>query len=48
LHLHAREIVVPLDLDCAPIGVVAPIPPHMRVALSTCGWEDNRQMQAAE
>jgi len=39
LHLHAREIVVPLSKNRAPIRVVAPAPQHMRVALAACGWE---------
>jgi tRNA pseudouridine32 synthase / 23S rRNA pseudouridine746 synthase len=40
LHLHAREVVVPLYRNRAPIRVVAPIPAHMRAALSECGWRD--------
>jgi tRNA pseudouridine32 synthase/23S rRNA pseudouridine746 synthase len=38
LHLHAREIVVPLYKNKAPIHVVAPVPPHMRATLKECGW----------
>ena len=38
LHLHAREIVVPLYKNRAPIRVTAPVPPHMREQLSQCGW----------
>jgi tRNA pseudouridine32 synthase/23S rRNA pseudouridine746 synthase len=38
LHLHAREIVVPLYKNRAPIRVTAPVPPHMRGRLSACGW----------
>jgi tRNA pseudouridine32 synthase/23S rRNA pseudouridine746 synthase len=38
LHLHAREIVVPLYKNRAPIRVVAPIPVHMHRALNQCGW----------
>jgi tRNA pseudouridine32 synthase / 23S rRNA pseudouridine746 synthase len=37
LHLHAREIVVPLYKNRSPIRVGAPLPPHMRAALSACG-----------
>jgi tRNA pseudouridine32 synthase/23S rRNA pseudouridine746 synthase len=40
LHLHAREVVVPLYKNRPPIHVVAPIPAHMRTALSQCGWRD--------
>jgi len=38
LHLHAREVVVPLYKNRAPIHVVAPAPEHMRAALTACGW----------
>ncbi len=38
LHLHAREIVVPLYKNRAPIRVVAPMPEHMRERLALCGW----------
>jgi len=40
LHLHAREVIVPLYKNRAPIGVVAPVPPHMRAALMQCGWKE--------
>ena len=40
LHLHAREVVVPLYKNRAPICVVAPVPQHMRVALEQCGWKE--------
>jgi tRNA pseudouridine32 synthase / 23S rRNA pseudouridine746 synthase len=46
LHLHAREVVVPLYKNRAPISVVAPVPQHMRVALEQCGWK--AEAQAAE
>jgi tRNA pseudouridine32 synthase / 23S rRNA pseudouridine746 synthase len=38
LQLHAREIVVPLYKNRAPIQITAPVPPHMRERLSACGW----------
>jgi tRNA pseudouridine32 synthase / 23S rRNA pseudouridine746 synthase len=38
LHLHAREIVVPISKNRPPVRVTAPVPPHMREALATCGW----------
>jgi tRNA pseudouridine32 synthase/23S rRNA pseudouridine746 synthase len=42
LHLHAREVVIPLYKNRAPIRVVAPVPEHMRARLIACGWiEDN-------
>jgi len=39
LHLHAREIVVPLYKNRAPIRVTAPVPSHMRENLMRCGWD---------
>jgi tRNA pseudouridine32 synthase/23S rRNA pseudouridine746 synthase len=48
MHLHAREIVVPLYKNRAPIRVVAPAPVHMRAALAACGWKDDAEAQAAE
>jgi len=48
LHLHAREIVVPLYKNRAPIRITAPVPPHMRAALSACGWPGESETQAAE
>ncbi len=38
LHLHAREVVVPLYKNREPIRVSAPVPPHMIDALKACGW----------
>jgi tRNA pseudouridine32 synthase/23S rRNA pseudouridine746 synthase len=38
LHLLSREIVVPLYKNKPPIHVTAPVPPHMREALMSCGW----------
>jgi tRNA pseudouridine32 synthase/23S rRNA pseudouridine746 synthase len=38
LHLHAREVVVPLYPKREAIRVVAPAPAHMRAALAACGW----------
>ena len=37
LHLHAREVVVPLPKD-RPTRVVAPVPAHMQHKLAICGW----------
>jgi len=39
LHLHAREIVVPLYKNREPIRVTAPPPLHMYDRLLACGWE---------
>jgi tRNA pseudouridine32 synthase/23S rRNA pseudouridine746 synthase len=38
LHLHAREIVVPLYKNRPPIRVEAPVPAHMHERLKACGW----------
>jgi tRNA pseudouridine32 synthase/23S rRNA pseudouridine746 synthase len=38
LHLHAREVVVPLYKNRAPIQVSAPVPLHMHERLRACGW----------
>jgi tRNA pseudouridine32 synthase / 23S rRNA pseudouridine746 synthase len=38
LNLHAREIVVPLYKNRAPIQVTAPVPAHMQERLRACGW----------
>jgi tRNA pseudouridine32 synthase/23S rRNA pseudouridine746 synthase len=43
LHLHAREVVVPLYKNRAPIRVVAPIPAPIRAALSQCGWRNESE-----
>ncbi|MCZ8311658.1 MAG: RNA pseudouridine synthase [Magnetospirillum sp.] len=40
LHLHAREIRVPLYPRRAPIKAVAEVPAHMHVAMRSCGWKD--------
>jgi tRNA pseudouridine32 synthase / 23S rRNA pseudouridine746 synthase len=38
LHLHSREIVVPLYKNRAPIQVSAPVPLHLHERLNACGW----------
>jgi tRNA pseudouridine32 synthase / 23S rRNA pseudouridine746 synthase len=47
LHLHAREIMVPLYKNRPPIHVVAPPPAHMRERLLQCGWQEDRPPDAA-
>jgi tRNA pseudouridine32 synthase/23S rRNA pseudouridine746 synthase len=42
LHLHAREIVVPLYKNKPPIKVTAPVPEHMKERLKACGWVEDR------
>jgi RluA family pseudouridine synthase len=38
LHLHSREVVLPLYPGREPIGATAPVPPPMIEALRLCGW----------
>ena len=38
LHLHAREIVIPLSKNKPPVRVVAPAPVHLHERLKACGW----------
>ncbi len=37
LHLHAREVVVPLYPKREPVRVCAPLPDHMRERFAACG-----------
>ena len=39
LHLHAREVIIPLYKNRAPINVSAPVPLHMHATLQACGWQ---------
>jgi tRNA pseudouridine32 synthase / 23S rRNA pseudouridine746 synthase len=43
LHLHARDVVVPLYKNRPPVRVTAPVPEHMRTALARCGWRDTEE-----
>ncbi len=43
LHLHAREVVVPLYKNREPIRVCAPVPPHIRERLAQCGWRGEEE-----
>jgi tRNA pseudouridine32 synthase/23S rRNA pseudouridine746 synthase len=43
MHLHAREITVPLSKNKPPVRVVAPVPAHMRERLIACGWNGGEQ-----
>jgi tRNA pseudouridine32 synthase/23S rRNA pseudouridine746 synthase len=38
LHLHSREIVVPISKNKPPVVTTAPVPEHMRERLALCGW----------
>jgi len=39
LHLHAREIVIPISRNKEPVRVTAPVPPHLQERMRACGWE---------
>ncbi|RJF75747.1 RluA family pseudouridine synthase [Rhodopseudomonas palustris] len=41
LHLHAREIIIPLSRNKPPVAVTAPAPTHMHPRLQACGWTDD-------
>ena len=43
LHLHAREVTVPISKNKPPVTVTAPVPEHMRELLAACGWKDETQ-----
>ena len=38
LHLHSREIAIPISRNKDPVRIVAPAPQHMHELLRTCGW----------
>jgi tRNA pseudouridine32 synthase/23S rRNA pseudouridine746 synthase len=38
LHLHAREVTVPISKNKPPVKITAPVPAHMRDLLTACGW----------
>jgi len=48
LHLHARDIVIPLYKNRDPIKVTAPVPEHMREQLRLCGWQSDEIMLPRE
>ena len=39
LHLHAREIVIPISRNKEPVRVTAPAPAHLHARLKACGWD---------
>ena len=38
LHLHSREVTVPISKNKSPVVVTAPVPEHMRDKLGACGF----------
>ncbi len=47
LHLHSREIVVPISKNRPPVKTTAPVPAHMREMLSACGWTGEEVSKAS-
>src|SRR5581483_26901 len=45
LHLHSRELVIPISKNKEPVRVVAPAPAHMHERLRACGWKGERFSQ---
>jgi tRNA pseudouridine32 synthase/23S rRNA pseudouridine746 synthase len=39
LHLHCRELVIPISKNKDPVRVVAPAPAHLHERLKACGWK---------
>jgi tRNA pseudouridine32 synthase/23S rRNA pseudouridine746 synthase len=39
LHLHARQISIPLSRNKPPVVVTAPLPPHLYQRMRACGWD---------
>ena len=48
LHLHAREITVPISKNKEPVTITAPVPPHMRELLTACGWSGDADAEASK
>ena len=48
LHLHAREVIVPLYKNKPPIHVIAPVPRHMRERLTNCGFNEEQHGRATQ
>ena len=38
LHLHSREIGIPISKNKDPVHVIAPVPAHLQERLRACGW----------
>jgi tRNA pseudouridine32 synthase/23S rRNA pseudouridine746 synthase len=43
LHLHAREVTVPISKNKPPVKVIAPVSEQMRELLTACGWSGEAQ-----
>ena len=38
LHLHSRQIIVPISKNKPAVVIEAPVPKHMQEMLAKCGW----------
>ena len=47
LHLHAREVTVPISKNKEPVTVIAPAPAHMRDLLRGLGWQSDAPVTPA-
>ena len=47
LHLHAREVIVPIQKNKEPVRVTAPAPEHMLARLAACGFAGEEAPAAA-
>lgn len=45
LHLHAREVMVPISKNKPPVKVTAPVPAHMHALFENCGWRNDSSGQ---
>jgi tRNA pseudouridine32 synthase / 23S rRNA pseudouridine746 synthase len=45
LHLHAREVVVPISKNKPPVVTTAPAPAHMQEMLKACGWSGEPKIE---
>jgi tRNA pseudouridine32 synthase/23S rRNA pseudouridine746 synthase len=43
LHLHSREVTVPISRNKPAVTVTAPVPDHMREKLTACGWRPTNE-----
>ena len=44
LHLHAREIVIPISKNKPPVCIIAPAPVHLHERLKACGWNGEQSV----
>ena len=44
MHLHAREIVVPISKNKPAVRVTAPLPAHMHERFKACGWNGEEEV----